>query len=345
MWPHPLLGWIIALSVLSATSGFRQPPDINRVGGTLLVYRLATVGDGQPVPLSAGQREKLIQTLLRRLDATGRRGIGVRFRDDDRVEIAVPGADPQLLQRVKRLATAGGKFELLIVANSRDHARLIELARRSPAPTVQDGARVIGRWVRVRPPQAADAGGAGPGMAVSLRALVLRNAESKQRIEEAADDVGRPGSGPDAEWTRLAERGIKSVEALVVVDPDPARNFDARHLADATVGFDDFKRPLLAFRTSPDGAPVLYHVTKTNLPDAETAFYRMLGILIDDELVSAPRIMSTIVDRGQITGNFTVAEVESLVAVLKAGSLPVALSREPVEERRVEPESADESDP
>ena len=47
-------------------------------------------------------------------------------------------------------------------------------------------------------------------------------------------------------------------------------------------------------------------------------------------LYSAPSIQSTIFDHGQITGKFTKEQVQDLVNVLNAGSLPAALTKEPI---------------
>ena len=72
-------------------------------------------------------------------------------------------------------------------------------------------------------------------------------------------------------------------------------------------------------------------MTGTHLPDKGlTEFTYKLGIVLDGELYSAPSIQSTIYDRGQITGNFTKAEVEKLVDVLNAGALPATLTKEPI---------------
>jgi preprotein translocase subunit SecD len=56
-----------------------------------------------------------------------------------------------------------------------------------------------------------------------------------------------------------------------------------------------------------------------------TGFSRKLGIILDGFLVSAPAIRSTISGRGEITGSFSRQEVDDLVDVLNAGSLPAPL--------------------
>ena len=72
-------------------------------------------------------------------------------------------------------------------------------------------------------------------------------------------------------------------------------------------------------------------MTSSHLPDIASGFTYKLGIVLDGQLYSAPSIQSTITNRGEITGSFTRQEVQDLVNVLNAGSLPAALSKEPIE--------------
>ena len=78
------------------------------------------------------------------------------------------------------------------------------------------------------------------------------------------------------------------------------------------------------------GAQLFYNLTNTHLPDEQTDFHYLLGIILDGKLYSAPQIITTIRDNGQITGNFTKEQVQDLVNVLNAGSLPAALVKEPI---------------
>jgi SecD/SecF fusion protein len=66
-------------------------------------------------------------------------------------------------------------------------------------------------------------------------------------------------------------------------------------------------------------------LTGSHLPDEKGDFSYALGIILDGKLYSATRIMSTIRDRGEITGSFTHEQVDDLVRVLNAGSLPVKI--------------------
>jgi SecD/SecF fusion protein len=78
-------------------------------------------------------------------------------------------------------------------------------------------------------------------------------------------------------------------------------------------------------------------LTGSNLPDKDTDFHRRLGIVLDGQLLSAPRIMSQISDRGQITGRFSEEEIEFLVGILRSGKLPAALQPDPSSENRIGP--------
>jgi len=82
------------------------------------------------------------------------------------------------------------------------------------------------------------------------------------------------------------------------------------------------------------GANLFHDVTSRNVPTGPkgSEFYRLLAIILDGEIVSAPQINSAIRDSGRITGNFTEREVNNLVSVLNSGSLPATLKPEPVSE-------------
>ena len=58
---------------------------------------------------------------------------------------------------------------------------------------------------------------------------------------------------------------------------------------------------------------------------------------MDGELISAPRINSTITSSGVIEGSFTDEEVDLLVNVLRAGRLPAVLRSEPISQNEISP--------
>jgi SecD/SecF fusion protein len=62
---------------------------------------------------------------------------------------------------------------------------------------------------------------------------------------------------------------------------------------------------------------------------------RKLAIIFDNELKSAPVIRAKISERGEITGDFTEDEVNFMVEILKSGSLPVVLHKNPISENTI----------
>jgi preprotein translocase subunit SecD len=144
------------------------------------------------------------------------------------------------------------------------------------------------------------------------------------------------GGAKRAEWVAYApeefgdlnmpdDRIVKRVsgatpQALVLVD---AWNVTGEYLTSATRGFDERGGPAINFTLNTAGAGRFRQLTSENLPNQASGTYRHLGIILDKRMLSAPRIHSTISDRGQISGGaMSVEEVESIVGILNSGRLP-----------------------
>ncbi|HNX26774.1 MAG TPA: protein translocase subunit SecD, partial [Phycisphaerae bacterium] len=96
---------------------------------------------------------------------------------------------------------------------------------------------------------------------------------------------------------------------------------------------DNFGKPAVNFTFDARGAKLFGILTSAHKSDPGTGREGMpMAILLDDEVYSAPRIQSTITSSGQITGNFSLQEVQELVRILKAGSLPGKVKPEPISE-------------
>ncbi len=79
-------------------------------------------------------------------------------------------------------------------------------------------------------------------------------------------------------------------------------------------------------------------MTREHKPEEGGAFRYQLAILLDNLVMSAPAINSEIRDSGIIEGGaqgFKPKEVEHLVQVLRAGSLPASLNPDPLVEEKV----------
>jgi len=124
----------------------------------------------------------------------------------------------------------------------------------------------------------------------------------------------------------------KGREVLVRID---AFNVGGGSLTQARQSFDEAGGLAISFSFDSQGAQLFGELTGRNLPDTAINFYRKLGIILDGEILSAPRINSMIRGEGQITGQFSQAEIDDLLSILNAGSLPASLRPEPISQQRI----------
>jgi SecD/SecF fusion protein len=107
------------------------------------------------------------------------------------------------------------------------------------------------------------------------------------------------------------------------------------YLSGVQRGQDQNAHPSVDFQFDSTGAQLFGDLTGKNVPDEKSAggsFYRHLAIVLDGEVMSAPTINSRIESRGQITGDFTIKQVNDLVEILRSGALPATLKPQPVSE-------------
>lgn len=100
-------------------------------------------------------------------------------------------------------------------------------------------------------------------------------------------------------------------------------------LVDAQPSFDENNQPAVSFRFDSVGARKFGNTTRDNVG-------RLFAIVLDNEVISAPRIQTAILGgSGIITGNFTSQSSSDLALLLRAGALPAPLII--IEERSVGP--------
>jgi SecD/SecF fusion protein len=181
---------------------------------------------------------------------------------------------------------------------------------------------------------------------------------AEARANQVATTLPIPGDIAKREWLQGAlfysreckdrnlpeeERTAKKYEYFVLarnpeIDPatgQPTPDITGDYLSSAgsTLGEG---RPAVSFNFNAQGGRLFHALTEKNVPtgsgDESTQIKRHLAIILDSLVVSAPTINSAIGQSGQITGNFTPAEVKQLVDVLRAGALPATLKTQPVSE-------------
>jgi SecD/SecF fusion protein len=320
-WRMPDHGWKFSL-VIGATAAaavvcffgeFKFGPDL--AGGITLIYELADAGsaaavDDGPSPtgppgaeaqIRSGDREfkltELIGALKRRLDPDGTKEITVR-EYGRAIEIIIPETGDAEMEFVKRRITDLGQLEFRITADStRPSDRPIITLANQLPPGVKD---VMQAGNKV-----------GEWVAYDVDAFL----EDTTLVRRMAGDTP---------------------EALVLMDPF---NVTGEYLTSATKGLDERANPAVHFSFDRTGSYLFGQLTGENRPNATTPdVFRHLGIILDKTLLSAPRIITKITERGMISGeSMDEREVEHIIEVLNAGSLPAALNKTPISQESISP--------
>ncbi len=156
-----------------------------------------------------------------------------------------------------------------------------------------------------------------------LEFKIVQDAEPTEELLLAKYD-GQLPPGTELAFERDRETGRVINAYLVPVKPDITGAF----LKDARMNFDNMQRAVVNFTWNTEGGEIFQKLTAAHINEP-------LGIILDDEVYSAPNIQSVIGLRGQITGRFTPQEAADLAVVLRSGSLSVPVVIE--EERTVGP--------
>jgi preprotein translocase subunit SecD len=155
--------------------------------------------------------------------------------------------------------------------------------------------------------------------------------QDPQRLKELL------GTTAKLEFRLLAQQGAADVDMLPSKDAGGERVpverrviVDGADLIDAQPTFDSrTNEPIVNFRFNIRGAQRFGQATTE-------AVGRPLAIILDNEVISAPVIQTPITGgQGQISGRFTVQQVNDLSVLLRAGALPAKLTI--IEERTVGP--------
>jgi SecD/SecF fusion protein len=177
----------------------------------------------------------------------------------------------------------------------------------------------------------------------------------EQDLRQALREKGPTGTPPasEARWYKVnkLENWVQTVEELDELRKAPAVFFAGRGLvadeykgqpyillwdrpgsrllesdgqvSGARQGMDQLGRPAIDFTMEPIGAAALGDLTGRNVG-------KLMAVLLDDEVYTAPRLQSRISSQGQITGSFSQAELDYVIRVLSAGSLQAKLSPGPL---------------
>ncbi len=296
---------------------------IDLAGGTNLVYQInVTEAKAADKKVDKATQEKLVDSIKNRLNPSRTIDMTVRSVGTDRIEVIIPGADRDLVEQMKGKIVRLGSLEFGILANTVDHDGLIKQARQLPDDQ---------RELRVE------------GRSPEERTIV---AAWRDAAEKKMDD----DKDPQVATRTVKKRGKdgKEVEVLqfLVKQESPEKTVTGFYLTVARVQRDrESGQPSVGFNFNARGAVLFGQLTGANLPDSANGptavngvpFTRRLAILLDGKVHSAPTIRSRIHGSGEITGRFSMKEVNELVAVLNAGALDVPLVDKPISEFTISP--------
>ncbi len=303
MWGR-LAAVLVAATAGSVVTWLGWPPrlGIDLKGGVILVYEVdASKRDAEADEDGAVQpidMDKLVAAVSRRVNPGGQKEVTVRRYGLDQLEVIVPDVDQAEIDLIKRIVSSAGVLEFRITANPEDPQHKQLIELATRAP----GATVT-------------EGGRPIGRWVELDTAKMDPAEERGLVTRTTPD-GR-------------------AEVLVVLD---RFNVTGGFLTRSSASYDQNLQPCVNFSFNSAGAALFGTLTGQNLPDPANRLTSRLGIVLDDTLLSAPTIRSTISSDGQITGSFKQADVDFLVGVLNAGSLPAALYSEPISEQKISPQ-------
>jgi len=300
-WRISLILWSLACATAVVSFG-EVKYGIDLSGGVILVYDVAPNEEDADRTLSTEQMEKLIAAIKKRVDPGGVKEVTIRQYGADQIEIIIPEVDAAEAALMKRIIASEGTLEFRILANprNREHKRLIDLANSEPTARFvkDDDGNTLAWWVPV-----------------------ARGKESNFQGYIGQDEAA----------VRKEKRGDEELLEILVVKDE----FDVtgKYLRKAERDYDPQSGdPCVSFTLDSVGGTYFGSLTGKYRPKEDQDLRYELGIILNDFLQSAPVLRSTIHERGQITGLDDEAEVRELVSVLNAGSLPTALSKEPISE-------------
>jgi SecD/SecF fusion protein len=293
------LGLILFVFIVSLTMTIiKWPPKygIDLKGGVILIYEIDKEQLKQEKKeIKDVDIDKLVAAISLRVNPGGQKEVTIRPYGPDQIEIIIPDVTDVERDRIKEIVSQTGMLEFRILANNHKHKAIIEMAKNDPEKTVYYDS--TGKnWI--------------------ARWYKVREGEK----------FG------DTNLTRRRKVGNKEYDEVLVVKD--VYDVTGKYLTSARPG-NEYGKPCVLFGFNTQGGQLFGNLTSENLPNqVQTDLKNQLGIILDGTMYSAPNIQSTITDNGQITGNFTEKEVNDIVEVLNAGSLPAALAKTPVQELR-----------
>lgn len=307
------IGTLAAAAVVVYQGEVKYGPDLS--GGITLIYELQDTtidaddleddGSGESFAERSTRAKRqlvkqLIGALSERVDPSGTKEVTIREYGLGQIEIIIPKASQQELEFIERKIYTAGALEFRIVASPvfSKHRDIIELAKALPP-----GEREVRRGDSV----------------------------VAEWMEYDVDHFGNIDS-PD---TRLVKRMVgQQPQALVMMDDGV--NVTGEYLKQTSAGIDEKGEPQVNFSFNQQGAYLFGRLSGRHTPNSAGQEYH-LGIVLDKRVLRAPSIISKITSQGRISGGMRQEDVDFIVGILNAGSLPATLNKEPISRETISP--------
>ena len=284
---------------------------IDLAGGTNMVFQ---VKPKEGMEITDQVMDKMVGAVALRINPSGTEEITVRQVGADRIEVIIPGQDPQTVDEIKRRITRLGTLEFYIVAHRELEDAYVRQAERldTESKDLLDAAgNLIAVWL--------------PAFEKNNEPQLLQRADAVRRKVKAQREED---NGVITEY--------ETEEYLLLVDPEDER-VSGEFLAEANTSADpETGGQIVTFRFGQQGAFRFGQLTGRYQPRTGQP-PRGLAIVLDGHVYSAPDIRSVITTNGQISGDFTAAETAELAGVLNAGALEVPIDPKPLSEATVDP--------
>jgi protein-export membrane protein SecD/preprotein translocase SecF subunit len=267
----------------------RIPLGLDLKGGSELLYKIRTA------EMSAADRKDIvartIEVIRRRVDPDGRMELDIRPRGEERFYIQLPGMGPEESARIEALIRKAGQLRFCLVDERAED---------------QEAARRGDRVANVTP------------------FLPARNPATHQ--------IDRDPQGKIRRWHKATFRDVKEMPADVRNGEwylvENKAYVTGEYLSEVSASMDpQTGMPDVAFSFRGKGRQDFERLTD-QYQRTEQHPGRLLAIILDEDLYSAPEIRSRIAGSGVITGSFTRQEVDDLVTTLRAGQLPADIELE-----------------
>ena len=313
-WKFGIILFAILASVVVVVRGWPPKLGVDLGGGSILVYKV----DETKTVWRPDKMDSLLTSISKRVNPGGQKEISVKSLGNDMVEIVMPsvsGSTDEEKQveadEIRKIIRTTGALEFRIVATKRDNESLIEMAKaerkKFPVDSAQDR-----RHYRSQD-------GERVGQVVSASAI---KRSTRSRSDEAAHD-GREIKVKDEQTARTMEKEVW--EVLVLSPESEAYNVTGGDIRDARAGDrpgNGHARSRLLLQLGGRGEVRPLDRRARARRQFQVSTWRSCWTTYCKR---PPTLQSAITDNGRITGNFTQQEVNEIVDIINAGSLPAAL--------------------